>query len=136
MISISLSPNTQKDDILLALKVLFQPWKWKRGIDIEKFEGKLSQVLGIKNVVSFNSGRSSLLAIFDALNFEKGSEILLQAFTCNAVPNPVIWSGLRPVFVDCSADYNIDITDLERKITPLSRAVIIQHTFGIPADIK
>ena len=142
-ISISLSPNTEKDDILLSLKLFFQPWQWKA---VKKADGSVScqfrlesefkKYLGLKYSFSFNSGRSSLMAILNGLGLEKGSEVLLQAFTCNAAVNPIIWSSLKPVFVDINEnDFNIDIHDLKRKITPQSKAVIVQHTFGLPAEI-
>ncbi|MBI2643954.1 MAG: aminotransferase class I/II-fold pyridoxal phosphate-dependent enzyme [Candidatus Wildermuthbacteria bacterium] len=137
MISISLSPNTEPDDIRLAFKLLFQPWRWQKGNAIETLEKEFADYLGAKHAISFNSGRSALLAILDALELEKDDEVLLQAFTCNAVPNPVIWSGLKPVYVDCNeSDFNIDAADLEKKITPKSRAVVVQHTFGILADLE
>jgi len=60
--------------------------------------------------------------------------VLLQALTCNAAVNPIRWSGLEPIFVDCDNTYNLDAADLE-KITSRSRAVIVQHTFGLPADM-
>jgi dTDP-4-amino-4,6-dideoxygalactose transaminase len=136
LISISLSPNTEKDDIRLTLKLLFHPWKWKRGKAIEDFENHFKKYLGTKEAISFNSGRSCLLAILNSLNFEKDNEILVQAFTCNAASNPIKWAGLKPVFVDCDPkNFNIDLEDLKRKITPKSRAVIVQHTFGLPADL-
>src|SRR5438105_4323618 len=94
-ISISLSPNVQRDDILVVLKLLFQPWKWKNGSAIKKFEQEFAKYLGVKYAFSFNSGRSSLYAILKALELEWGSDVLLQAFTCNAVPNPVLWAGLN-----------------------------------------
>lgn len=76
------------------------------------------------------------MAILNSLDLEKDSEVLLQAFTCNAVPNPIIWAGLKPVFVDCDErTFNIDTEDLKRKITPRSRAVIVQHTFGLAAEM-
>jgi dTDP-4-amino-4,6-dideoxygalactose transaminase len=135
-ISISLSPNTQRDDILLAFKLLFQPWKWKKGKQIKEFEGAFKNYLGLKYAVSFNSGRSSLVAILNALNFEEGSEVLLQAFSCNAAANPILWSGFQPIYVDVKEDtFNMDAEDLKKKITKKSKAVIIQHTFGRPAEI-
>lgn len=76
------------------------------------------------------------MAILSSLGLEKGSEILLQAFTCNAVPNPVLWSGLKSVFVDVNEQtFNIDVKDLEKKITLKSKAVIVQHTFGLAAEM-
>ncbi|MDO8633230.1 MAG: aminotransferase class I/II-fold pyridoxal phosphate-dependent enzyme, partial [Candidatus Wildermuthbacteria bacterium] len=136
-ISISLSPNTEPDDVLFALKLLFQPWKWRRGKANEDLEYEFAEYLQINSAVSFNSGRSALMAILSVLGFKEGDEILLQAFTCNAVPNPVLWEGLKPVYVDCREDdYNMDAEDLEQKITQKSRAVIVQHTFGLPADLE
>ena len=146
-ISISLSPNTEKDDVLLALKLLFQPWKWKIGEE-NKFsslpfaaarvlEEEFKKYLGVKHAISFNSGRSAFLAILSSLGLEKDSEVLLQAFTCNAAANPIIWSGLKPVYVDCDEKtFNIDIEDLKRKIASRSRVVVVQHTFGLPAAIE
>ena len=140
-IYISLSPNTEKDDILLAFKLIFQPWRWQKEPAEDRppliqLEEEFKKYLGVKYAVSFNSGRSAFLAILNALNLNKSDEILLQAFTCNAVPNPVIWSDLKPVYVDCDErTFNIDIEDLKRKISPRSRAVVVQHTFGLPAEM-
>ena len=135
-ISISLSPNTEKDDIRLALKLIFQPWKWKGGNEIKNLEEEFRKYLGVKCAISFNSGRSSFFAILKALALAPESEILLQAFTCNAVANPVLWMGMKPVYVDCNEDdFNIDVDDLKHKITSKSRVVVVQHTFGLPADI-
>jgi len=135
-IVISLSPNTEANDVSLAWTLLFQPWRWKRGETIENLEYEFAEYVGRDVAVSFNSGRSALLAILASLGFQKGDEVLLQAFTCNAVPNPVLWQGLKSVYVDCKKeDYNMDARDLERKITSKSKAVIVQHTFGIPADL-
>ncbi len=136
-ISISLSPNTEKDDIALAFKLLFRPNKWKKGKEIELLEGKFKEYLGLEYAFSFNSGRSALMAILNALPLMPGDEILLQAFTCNASANPILWSGFKPVFVDCDKKtFNLDPEDLKRKITSRSRAVMVQHTFGLPANLN
>jgi dTDP-4-amino-4,6-dideoxygalactose transaminase len=133
-ISISLSPNTEKDDIFLALKIIFKPWLWKKGKAIKDLEDQFKEYLGVKHAFAFNSGRTCLMAILNALNIE--GEVLLQAFTCNASINPVIWSNLKPIYVDCDEDtFNIDVEDLERKITNKSKIVIVQHTFGLPANM-
>jgi len=135
-ISISLSPNNEKDDVRLACSLIFQPWRWRRGKEISTIEEKFKNYLGLKHATSFNSGRSSLMAILKALNLPEGSEVLLQAFTCNAASNPIIWSGLKPVYVDCNeSTFNIDTADLERKIGPNTRVLMVQHTFGLPADM-
>ena len=136
-ISISLSPNTEKDDIFLALKLIFQPWKWKKGKAVQKLEKQFQDYLGVRYAFSFNSGRTSLITILKSLGLENQDEVLLQSFTCNAAVNPILWSGLKPVYVDSDENtFNIDITDLERKITPKSRIIVVQHTFGLPAEMN
>jgi len=140
-ISISLSPNTERDDIWLALKLLFQPqsWKIKRAENTSRLvelEEVFKKYLGIKYAISFNSGRSAFLAILNSLGLEKGDEVLFQAFTCNAAVNPILWAGLKPIYVDINEKtFNIDIEDLKRKITPKSKIVAVQHTFGLPVDL-
>lgn len=136
-IFISLSPNTERDDTLLALRLIFKPWKWKSGPAIKRLEEEFKRYLGVKYAFAFNNGRSAFLAILTSLNLKKESEVLLQAFTCNAAVNPILWTELKPVFVDCNKKtLNIDINDLKKKITPKSRVVIVQHTFGLPAEIE
>lgn len=140
-ISISLSPNVEKDDVKLALNLIVRPWFWKRGRAVEELEKKFKEYLGVKYAVSFNSGRSSFYALLKALKeteeLKEGDQVLLQAFTCNALPNPVLWAGLEPVYIDCSEDdFNIDISDLKLKIGPKARVLVVQHTFGMPCDMN
>ena len=79
-ISISLSPNTEKDDILLAFKLLFQPWHWKNAENTSRhLEEEFKRYLEVRYAISFNSGRSALIAILNALDIKKDDEILLQA---------------------------------------------------------
>lgn len=128
MICCSLSPNTEADDVWLALRILFSPWIWKRGRAVHTVEKRFGGV-------SFNSGRSALLAILKAFDIGRGDEVIIQAFTCVAVPNSVRWAGAIPVYADIDETYNIDPKDFEKKITKKTKAVIVQHTFGIPAKI-
>ncbi len=135
-IMISLSPNVESDDIWLAFKLIFRPWQWKKGKKIKKIEDKFKDYLKVKYAFSFNSGRSALLAILSSLNIKKGDEIIIQAFTCNAVINPILSLGAKPIFVDIDEKININPKKIEEKITSQTKAIIIQHTFGWPAEIK
>jgi len=123
--------------VKLAKKLLFQPWKWKGGNEARNFEQNFARWLGVKYAFSFNSGRSALYAILKALELPEHSNVMLQAFTCNAVVNPILWEKLNPVYVDCSKeDFNIDLTDLEKKLAPENKVLIVQHTFGMPANMQ
>ncbi len=137
-ISISLSPNVESDDVRLAFGLTFLPWKWKKGKAIEKLEQSFRGYLNVKYSFSFNSGRSGLTTILESLNLEKGSGVVTQAFTCNAAINPILWSGLKPVYVDCNKDdFNIDVESLERTLEKENniKVLIVQHTFGLPANM-
>lgn len=141
-ISISLSPNTEKDDIRLALKLLFQPWKWKKEkkvkyqSQLEELEEEFKKYLGVKHATSFNSGRSALLAILNALEIKSDDEILLQGFTCNSAIVPILKQKAKPIFVDIDETINMAPEDLRRKITKKSKAVMVQHNFGWPAQLE
>jgi len=135
MIFTSLSPNTERDDISLAAKLRFFPSARKIASGARsRLESTFASYLG-QPVYAFESGRTSLYAILASLDLPQGAEILLQAYTCVAVPEPVLWVGARPVYIDIGEDLTMDPADLEKKITPQSKVLIIQHTFGMPAKL-
>jgi len=136
-IHISLGPNYEKDDILIALKTLFNPLKWFDKSEVEKLEEEFAKYFeGKLYAVALNSGRSAQYVLLKALGIGKGDEVVVQAFTCVAVPNSVSWTGAKPVYCDIDNTYNLNLLDLENKITKKTKAVIIQNTFGLPADYK
>lgn len=137
MIFISLSPNTEKDDIALAFSLLFKPHLWQDGGAVRELEFCFQQWLPARYALAFNSGRACLYAILKTLNLQKTDEVLLQAYTCVAVADPIIWAGAKPVYVDCAeSDFNMSLVDLKKKISRRSKVLIIQHTFGCPSQIK
>lgn len=135
VISCALSPNTEKDDVRLAWNTLFNPGVWREGEAIGRVEGWFRDYFFVSSAASFNSGRSALFAILKAFDLGEGDEVLVQAFTCVAVPDAVLWTGAKPVFVDIDETLNIDPDQIEKNITPKTKAIIVQHTFGIPAHM-
>ncbi|MFA5080705.1 MAG: DegT/DnrJ/EryC1/StrS family aminotransferase [Candidatus Paceibacterota bacterium] len=135
IISTSLSPNTEQDDIFAAFLLLFQPWRLKKGDSIERLELYFKSHFGFENCFSFNSGRSCLLAIFDVIDLREGDEVIVQSYTCNAVINPILKRKGIPIYIDIKSDLNIDSQKIERKITSKTKAIIAQHTFGMPCDL-
>ncbi len=132
----SLSPNAERDDVALAVSLLLRPWTWKHGTGADLLEKRFARMFDGASVFSWNSGRSCFFSILSSLELKSGDEVLLQTFTCVAVPEPILWVGAKPVYVDCDQrTFNMDIGDLERKITPRSKVLVVQHTFGKPADI-
>lgn len=136
-INIALSPNTERDDVLLASKLLTKPNMLLRGLAVKQLEDKFKEFLPIKHAFAMRSGRSALYTTLLALNLKEGDEVLLQSYTCAAVPNAVIWAHGKPVYIDIDPlTFNIDVKDLQKKINAKSRVIIVQHTFGLPADLK
>ncbi len=135
MVFTNLAPNTEKDDASLACRLIFSPWRWQKGDAFIKLEKEIASLTTVKHTVSFESGRTALYAILTAAGITKGDEVLLQAYTCVAVPDPVLWAGATPVYVDIDETLTMSVADCEKKITPKSKAIIVQHTFGIPANL-
>ncbi|MBI3251536.1 MAG: DegT/DnrJ/EryC1/StrS aminotransferase family protein [Candidatus Andersenbacteria bacterium] len=134
MIYTSLSPNTQPDDIALAWNVLLHPNRWHGQIASQKAAQTLSMHTGGSFVVFTSSGRSALEILLRALGITAGDEVIMQAFTCIAVPEPVLWRRARPVYADIlPRQYTMNPDDVAKKITKKTKAIIIQHTFGMPA---
>ena len=135
-IHISLGPNYENDDVLLALKTLFNPLKWQDTSETEKLEREFEEMFPGYQALAVNSGRSAEYLILKTLGVGKRDEVIYQTFTCVAVPNSASWLGAKPVGVDMGSDYNIDEKDLQKKLTKKTKAIIQQNTFGIPANIK
>lgn len=136
MIHISLSPNLEIDDVWLSLKWLITPLPyWLKKKNQEKLEKKLYSLFPkAKAIFLLNSGRSALMLGLKALNLPKNSNVLLQAFTCSAVPNSILWNKLTPKYIDINKkDYNLNIENLPSN--PEAKALIVQHTFGQPVEL-
>ncbi|MCA9386256.1 DegT/DnrJ/EryC1/StrS aminotransferase family protein [Candidatus Dojkabacteria bacterium] len=135
-IQIAWAPNIITRDIPRLLGLILSPWKWFGDRYVRKLERALSSYLGI-SVYSFDSGRSALYALLKGFGIGNGDEVILQAFTCVALPNPILWVGATPIYIDVDiSNFNIDIEDLRAKITSNTKAIIIQYTFGIAPDIE
>ena len=118
----------------MAALLQWQPWKWNDGVHIAELRMALAELLHRKAYL-FDSGRSALLAGLQAMDLQPDDEVIIQGYTCVAVPNAVMAAGGTPVYADIQEkSLNIDPVSVRSCITPRTRAIICQHTFGIPAD--
>jgi len=84
----------------------------------------------------FYKGRVALYAILKALGIKPGDEVILPGFTCIVVPNAISYLTAMPIYVDINPEtYNVNPQNIEGKITEKTKAIIVQHTFGIPAEL-
>ncbi|MDF1497855.1 MAG: DegT/DnrJ/EryC1/StrS family aminotransferase [Patescibacteria group bacterium] len=139
-IASAFAPNYTFWDCLICDKYLFLPWYWGKlqtGKNTRKLERKFCEYMNFRWAISFDSGRSGLYAILKCLEIKDYDEIILQAFTTVALPNAIKWCGAVPIFIDINEKtYNIDPDKIEEKITEKTKAIIVQHTFGNPADMN
>lgn len=133
------SPNTRMEDVRIALSFLIFPSKWltwKKGVNSTKAEKMLTTYFGGKTVLTYDSGRTALHAALTSMHIKEGDEVLVQAFTCVVVINAIRWTGATPIYVDIEEHtLNMNPQDARKKCTSKTKAIIIQHTFGLPADI-
>src|SRR5437870_6943485 len=131
-----LGGTTRWSDCVEALRYLLTPAQLVQGAKIEEYEQAFAGTVGAKYAISFASGRIGLYGLLRALGVDEGAEVLLSVPTHIVVANAIRYTGARPVYVDCRLeDYNIDLGEAERRITPRSRVLLLQHTFGIPVDM-
>jgi len=129
MISCDFAPNETLDDAWLSLKLILQPWRWYKGKESQKIN---KQILSKFKIFPFLSGRAALYHLLKTLEFPKNSEILVQGFTCEAVVLPILANNLRPIYADIETDtFSLDPIDVDKKITSKTRAIILQHSFGL-----
>ncbi|MCL4374294.1 DegT/DnrJ/EryC1/StrS family aminotransferase [Patescibacteria group bacterium] len=132
MISTDFAPNESWDDAWLSFKLLFQPWRWRRGKETDRVNWQIGRLFANKTVYLSLAGRSALFTLLDSLKLPKNSRVLVQGYTCEAVVLPIIRAGLQPVYVDIETNtYGMDWNDFQRKLSVRSRVLILQHSYGL-----
>jgi perosamine synthetase len=106
------------------------------GPEVTEYERAFARFVGVRHAYSFSAGRVGLYGVLEALGIGAGDEVLLQVPTHIVVPNAIRYTGAMPVYVDCDlSTYNIDLEHAGQRITPRTKALVLQHTFGNPADL-
>lgn len=86
---------------------------------------------------SFWKARVALYAALKAMGIGPGDEVIIPGYTCVVDVNPVKYLGAKPIYVDIEPlTYNIDVNQLEAKITPRTKVIMAQHTYGYPCDLE
>lgn len=106
------------------------------GPAVQAFEQQLSDYLGTPTAV-FCNGQTALMTLLRAADVA-GGEVIVPSFTFSATPHAVVWAGAEPVFADISDDgsFCIDPADVERRITPRTKAVLGVDAYGLCCDYE
>ena len=121
-----------KSDIEAVSSSLEAGMNWAAGPKVEIFEKMITDYLGIKHALVFNSGTSALQVALVALGVGSGDEVIVPSFSFIATANVPIIVGAKPVFADIETDtYGLDIDDVRSKITDKTKAIIPMHYGGL-----
>lgn len=126
-----------EDDVKAVSDAIKAGMHWAIGPDIEKFEKKISEYIGTKYCIIFNSGTSALHASLLASDIKKGDEIIVPSFTFIATVNAPLITEARPIFADIEEEtLGLDPEDIKNKITKKTKAIIPVHYGGSPCKIN
>lgn len=107
-----------------------------QGPRVKEFEERFAEMVGTRHAIAVTNGTAALDLALKAAGIGPGDEVITTPFTFIATSNSVLFQGARPVFVDIEEDtYLIDVTKIEERITPRTRAILPVHLYGQTADM-
>ena len=110
-----------------------QRWIGSDGKYVKLLEKKLSGFVKRKFGIAVSSGTAALDIAFASLNLKKNDEVILPSFTIISCLNPIIRANAKPVFIDVDPEtWNMDLTQIEKKITKKTKAILAVHIYGLP----
>ncbi len=125
-----------KSEVFELFEKVYESTAFSGGPFVEQFEKEFSKYVGSPYAVGVNNGTTALHLAMIALGIGQGDEVIIPADTFIATAWGVSHAGATPVFVDCTADtWEIDVTKIEEKITPRTKAIAGVHLYGQPFDI-
>jgi perosamine synthetase len=129
------APDISERDIEAVARVL-RTSRLSMGPVLEEFEHALAEYVGAPHAIAVSSGTSALHLSIRALGIGEGGEVIVPSFAFIAVANAARYERATPVFVDVDPlTLNLDPDRVEAAITPRTRAILVVHTFGCPAEL-
>jgi len=130
------SPDITHKEVEIINQVLATPFL-SIGPKVKEFEEKAASYIGTKYAIAVNSGTSGLHLCVRSLGIKDGDEVITAPFSFISSANCILFERAKPVFVDIDKDtLCIDVSKIEEKITPKTRAILPVHIFGNPAEME
>jgi perosamine synthetase len=130
------APDITEPEIEAVAAVLRTP-QLSLGPKMVEFEAAVANYIGVPHAIAVSSGTAGLHLCIRALDIGEGDEVIVPSFTFIAAANAVRYERAVPVFVDIDArSLNLSPVSIEQAITPRTKAIIVVHTFGRPADMR
>ena len=132
----NLNENNQfQNSLIKKINKLITNKNFIKGKEVFNFEKKFSKSINIKYCVSCNSGTDALFLILRSFNIGKGDEVITTAQSWISTSEVIKNCNARPVFIDTNDDFNINENLIRKKITKKTKALIVVHLYGYPANI-
>ena len=128
--------DSLKDQINAAAADALNSMHWLLGPQTEQFEAEFAKTIGVKHCITCSSGASAIQLALKAAGIGPGDEVITTPFTFIATTSSVSLTGAQFVFADIDPHtYNLDVADVERKITKKTKAILPVHLYGYPANM-
>jgi len=132
MLSTDFAPNENRQSAFAALHILFAPWQYHRGKHLTRLRTRMKKYLPKSDFYFFISGRVALYKALEVLELQKNDEVIVTAFTCEAVVIPAQAHGLKLRFADIDPyTYTMSPETIEPLINKRTKVLVLQHTYGI-----
>ena len=123
-------------EIRTAVERVLASQQFVLGREGAALEEEIAKLCGVAHGIGLASGTDALILALRACGVQAGDEVLLPPFTFVATASAVSALGAKPVFADIRPDtYNMDPAELERRVTPRTRAIVVVHLYGLSADM-
>ena len=106
-----------------------------QGPKVAEFEDKFAKYVGSKYAVAVSNCTTALHLSMIVAGIKEGDEVICPSMSYIATANCITYVGANPVFAEVNEEYNLDINDVLKKITPKTKAILLVHQMGMPADI-
>ena len=106
------------------------------GADLDDLRSRLVQELAVEDALLCGSGSLALEIALRACKVARGDEVVIPTFCCTAVVAPIVATGATPVLADVGEELNLTVETVRPVLTQKTRAIIVPHLFGNPADIE
>tara|TARA_Y100000589_G_scaffold330748_1_gene381405 strand:+ start:1083 stop:2231 length:1149 start_codon:yes stop_codon:yes gene_type:complete len=124
------------EDIFYKIKDVIIKNDFTLGEAVDEVEYLIAKECNTKYAVGVGSGTDALMLSLKALGVNKGDEVITCTYTFYATVGAIVTAGAKPIFCDCREDYNIDVNQIEDKITEKTKAIVPIHWTGKPCDMK
>jgi len=129
-------PDLSGNEKRYVMQCLDSTWISSKGEFIDEFETRFAHRVGVAHATAVSNGTVALHLAMLALGIGAGDEVIVPTLTYIASANAVAYTGATPVFADATPlSWQIDAQDVERKITPRTRAIMAVHLYGHPCDM-